>query len=69
MQEKESVIVVRCELKIPSLGITVRYHSARLGMQNSYPRDGIFNPLLTTINDSYIQNTPYTPKTENRQVH
>ena len=25
MQEKESVMVVRCELKIPSLGITVRH--------------------------------------------
>ena len=23
-------------------------------MPNSYPRDGTFNPHLTTINDSYI---------------
>ena len=53
MQDKESIIVVRCELKIPSLGITVRHHSASLVMPNSYPRDGIFNPHLTTINDSY----------------
>ena len=28
MQEKESVMVVRCELKISSLGITVRHHEA-----------------------------------------
>ena len=53
MQEKESVMVVRFELKIPSLGITGRHHSASLKMPNSYPRDGIFNPNLTTINDSY----------------
>ena len=46
-------MVVRCELKIPSLGITVRHHSASLVMPNSYPRDGIFNPHLTTIKDSY----------------
>ena len=44
MQQIESVMVVRCELKIPSLGITVRHHSASLVMPNSYPRDGIFNP-------------------------
>ena len=44
-------MVVRCELKIPSLGITVRHHSA--GLVNSYPRAGIFNPHLKSINDSY----------------
>ena len=54
MRKIESVIVVRCEFKIPSLGITVRHHSASLVMPNSYPRDGIFNPNLTTIKDSYI---------------
>ena len=27
MQEKESLMVLRCELKIPLLGETVRYHS------------------------------------------
>ena len=54
MQEKESIIVLRCKLKILSLGITVRHHSARLVMPNSYPRDGIFNQHLTTIKDSYI---------------
>ena len=53
MQEKESLMVVRFELKIPSLGITVRNHSASLVIPNSYPRDGIFNPNLTTIKDSY----------------
>ena len=54
MQEKESIMIVRSELKIPSLGIIVRHHSASLVMPNSYPRDGIFNPHLTTIKDSYI---------------
>ena len=54
MQEKESVVVVRFELKIPSLGIIVLHHSSSLVMPNSYPRDGIFNPNLTTIKDSYM---------------
>ena len=54
MQEKESIMVVRCELKIPLLGITVRHHEESLVMPNSYPRDGIFNPHLTTVKDSYI---------------
>ena len=54
MQEKESIMVVRSELKVPSLGITVRHHLASLVMPNSYPRDGIFNQHLTTIKDSYI---------------
>ena len=53
MQEKESITVVRCELKIPPLGITVRHHSASLMMPNSYLRDGIFNQHLTIIKDSY----------------
>ena len=47
-------MVVRCELKCPSLGITVRYHSASLTVPNSYSSDGIFNPHLTTIKDSFI---------------
>ena len=54
MQEKESVMVVRFELEIPSLEITVQHHSESLVMPNSYPRDGIFNPILTTIKDSYM---------------
>ena len=54
MQEKESIMVVQCELKILSLGITVRHHSASFVMPNSYPRDGIFNLHQTTIMDSYI---------------
>ena len=54
MQEKESVMVVWCELTIPSLKITVRHHSASLEMPNSNPHDGIFNPHLTPMKDSYI---------------
>ena len=42
-----------CELKIPSLRITIWHQSASLMMPNSYPLDGIFNPYLTTIKDSY----------------
>ena len=42
------------QLKIPSLGITIRHHSASLVMPNSYPRDGIFNTHLTTIKVSYM---------------
>ena len=52
-KKKESIIVVWCELKIPLLGITVQRHLASLMMPNSYPRDGIFSPHLTTIKDSY----------------
>ena len=54
MQEKESSALVRCDWKILSPGITVWHHSASLLMPNSYPHDGIFNPHLTTITDSYI---------------
>ena len=50
-------MVVRCELKIPSLGITVRHHSACLVMPNSYPRDGIFNTHPTTNKASYNKTT------------
>ena len=46
------MLVVRFEMKIQSLGITVRHHSASLVMPNIYPRDGIFNQHLTTIKDS-----------------
>ena len=35
MQEKESIMVLRCELKIPSLWITVRHHSASLVMSKT----------------------------------
>ena len=58
MQEKESIMVVRCELKILSLRITVRHHSASLVMPNSYPRDENSNPHLRTIKDSYNLNRP-----------
>ena len=50
MQEKESIMVVQYELKIPSPGMTVRHHSTNLVMPNSYPRT--LNPHLTII-DSY----------------
>ena len=53
MQEKESIIVVLCKLKIPSRAITVRHHSTSLVMPNSYPYDIIFNLHLTTIEDPY----------------
>ena len=46
MQEKEFIMVVRCELKIPSLGITVRHHSASLEMPNSYTHDGILSRYI-----------------------
>ena len=49
MQEKESIMVVQCELKIPSFEFTVRHHWAKLMMLNSYSSDRIFNPHLTTI--------------------
>ena len=49
MQEEESIMVVWCKLKVPSLRITVRLHSASLAMLNSYRRDRIFNPQLTAI--------------------
>ena len=54
MLEKESIMVIRCQLKITWLGITLRHHSASLVMPNSYPRDGMFNPHLTIIKYSYI---------------
>ena len=47
MQEKESIMVFRCELKIPSFGINDRHLSTSLMMSNIYPH-------LTTIKDSYI---------------
>ena len=54
MQEKESIMVVRCRLKILSLGITVRHHSAKLMVHNSDPWDRFFYLYLTTMIDSYI---------------
>ena len=53
MQEKESIMVVWCKLRVPSLRITVRHHSASLAMLNSYRRDRSFNPQLTGIQNSY----------------
>ena len=40
------------QIENSSTRVTVRHHSASLGMPNSYPRDGIFNQHLTTIKDS-----------------
>ena len=54
MQEKEPLMVVRCELKILSLEINVWHHSASLVMRNSYFHDGICNSHLTTIKDSNL---------------
>ena len=34
--------------------VTLDNCSASLVMPNSYPHDGIFNPHITTIKDSYI---------------
>ena len=53
MQEKEPIMVVWCKLKVPSLRIIVRHHSASLAMLNSYRRDRSFNPQLTAIKNSY----------------
>ena len=53
MQEKESIMVVWCKLKVPLLRITVRYHSASLAMLNSYRGDRIFNPQFAAIKNSY----------------
>ena len=41
------------QLKVPSLRITVRHHSASLAMLNSYCRDRIVSPQLTAIKNSY----------------
>ena len=49
MQEKEPIMVDWCKLKVPSLRITVRHHSANLAMLKSYRRDRIFNPQLAAI--------------------
>ena len=51
MQERESIMVVRCELKIPSLWVTVQRCSASLVMLNSHPGDRIFSSHLTAIKD------------------
>ena len=53
MQEKESIMVVWCKLKVPSLRKSIRHHSASLAMLNNYGRDRIFNPQLTAIKNSY----------------
>ena len=52
MQDKESIMVDWSELKIRSIGIAGRHHSASLAMPNGYPRDRIFSPHLTIFKDS-----------------
>ena len=59
MQEKDSIMVVRCRLKIPSFGITVR-HCLASGCQTVNHRGGNFSPHFTarfygiqTAADSY----------------
>ena len=54
MQEKESIMVVWCKLKVPSLRITVRHHSASLAMLISYRRDRIFNPKLSRCRSQHV---------------
>ena len=45
MQEKDSIM---------DFGVNRKFrHSVSLVMPNSYPCDGIFNPHLTAIEDSY----------------
>ena len=54
MQEKESVMVVWCRKKNPSLGITVWHHSAKPRDAKQCPSDGFFYPHLTLVKDSFI---------------
>ena len=52
MQEKESIMAFRCELKISSLGKTVRHHSASIVIPNSYYLfDGTFLYGMTGSED------------------
>ena len=46
MQEKESIMVVWCKLKVPSLKIAIRHHSASLAMLKSYRRSQPFKILV-----------------------
>ena len=49
MQEKESIMVVWCKLKVPSLRITVRHHLASLVMLNSYVMKEFSIPSLQPL--------------------
>ena len=51
-KKKKNIMVVWYKLKVPSLRITVRHHSASLVMLNSYRRDRNFNPQFTAIKNS-----------------
>ena len=49
VQEKKSIMGVRCRQKNMSLAITVLHHSANLVMPDSDPRDGFFYLPLTPM--------------------
>ena len=53
MQEKGSIMVVRCWEKNPSLGITVWHHSAKPCDAKQCPSDRFSYPHLTLMKDSY----------------
>ena len=53
IQEKESIMVVRCGQKNPSLGITVWHHPAKPCESKQWPSDGFFYPDLPPMKDSY----------------
>ena len=54
--ENESIMVVRCELRIEN-SLTRNNCSASLVMLSSCASDGIFNPHLTVIKHSYFLTT------------
>ena len=56
MQENESIIVLRCKLRNKH-SVTRNNCSASLVMPSSYASDGIFNPHLTAITESYFLTT------------
>ena len=53
MREKESIIIVWCGQKNPSLGITVKHHAAQPRDAKQWPSDGLFYPHLSPMKDSY----------------
>ena len=52
MQEKVSIMSMKCGQKNQSLGTTVRHHSASLMMPNSESRDGCFYPHLIPMKNT-----------------
>ena len=53
MQDRESAMGFLWKLKLQSLGLIVRNHSASPVMSKSYIRDGMFSVHLKAILDSY----------------